>query len=460
MALAALLALLVALAGCVVASLHYALRDFSLRKLEELCDKNGGTAKYEPIINDSESYALSMGALRSFFSVALVCTVCFVVARWLAPPGPSEPITHLALALTVGGAIALVLHFLLLVLLPISIAEHAGERLIHATPGFIRVVHALMYPIRAFSFLDTAVQRLAGRDRMTEKEEAEDEILSVASEAHREGTLEDYERQMIEAIVRLSSKTVEEIMTPRTEIEGFELTDNLSFIRDFIEKAGHSRIPVYEGDYDHIAGILYAKDLLRYLGVPNKEFRLRPILRKAVFVPESKSAHEMLVELQGRKVHMAIVLDEYGGTTGLVTFEDILEEIVGEIYDEYEPDAESDPDIFVDTETRSARVHARATIEDANEALADIGIELPENEDYDTVGGYVLSELGHIPRAGEVVAHNGFIVTVLEAEATRISMLKIEAREPVPQGDDDTPAPTRSADAAAISDADPRNTGK
>jgi len=425
-----LIALVVAASGLIVSSLHYALRDFSWRKLEELCEKNGGTARLDAIVNDSESYALSMGALRSFFAVLLVCTVCYASLVGLAPSGEDDSAMHPVGVFAIGGGISLVCIVLLFVVLPISIAEHAGERLIHATPGFIRFVHALMAPVHAFSFLDKAIERLAGRAHVTEKEEVEDELLSVAAEAEREGTLQDYEKQMIESIVRLSSKTVEEIMTPRTEIEGFEITDDIGFIRDFIETAGHSRIPVYEGDHDHIAGILYAKDLLKYLGAPNREFKLRPVLREALFVPESKSAHELLVELQQRKVHMAIVLDEYGGTTGLVTFEDILEEIVGEIYDEYEPEEESDPDIIVDVPSRSARVYARATIEDANEALEEIGIELPENEDYDTVGGYVLSELGRIPQAGETVAHNGFLMTVLEAESTRVSLLRIEAVEP------------------------------
>lgn len=459
MLIAVLLALFVAAAGLIVSALHYALKDFSWRKLEELCEKNGRTARLDAIVNDSESYALSMGALRSFLAVVLVCTVCYAALESLVVLRQGEAVAmHPVGVFLIGGGISIVLIVLLFVIVPISVAEHAGERLIHSTPGFIRLVQGLMTPLRALSFLDKAIERLAGREHVTEKEEVEDELLSVAAEAEREGTLQDYEKQMIEAIVRLSSKTVEEIMTPRTEIEGFELTDDIAFIRDFIEHAGHSRIPVFEGDPDHIAGILYAKDLLKYLGAPNGSFKLRPLLREALFVPESKSAHELLVELQQRKVHMAIVLDEYGGTTGLVTFEDILEEIVGEIYDEYEPEEESDPDIIVDAASRSARVYARATIEDANEALEEIGIELPEGEDYDTVGGYVLSELGRIPRAGERVAHNGFVMTVLEAEATRVSLLRIDAVEPVREAEqpatEPTPTPTTGVEP------EPRQGGK
>lgn len=459
MLIAVLLAMFVAASGLIVSGLHYALRDFSWRKLEELCEKNGGTAKLDPIINDSESYALSMGALRSLLAVVLVCTVCYAALESMILLKEGQAATHPVGVFLIGGGVSIVLIVLLFVMLPISIAEHAGERLIHRTPGFIRFVHALMAPLRALSFLDKAIERLAGREHVTEKEEVEDELLSVAAEAEREGTLQDYEKQMIEAIVRLSGKTVEEIMTPRTEIEGFELTDDIAFIRDFIENAGHSRIPVFEGDPDHIAGILYAKDLLKYLGAHDESFKLRPILREALFVPESKSAHELLVELQQRKVHMAIVLDEYGGTTGLVTFEDILEEIVGEIYDEYEPEEESEPDIIVDADSRSARVYARAPIEDANEALEAIGIELPEGEDYDTVGGYVLSELGRIPRAGEQVAHNGFVITVLEAEATRVALLRIEAVEPAPEVEG-SPAPTAEASPTPVADEKASESGK
>ena len=224
-------------------------------------------------------------------------------------------------------------------------------------------------------------------------------------------------------------------MRPRTEIEGLELTDDLGFIRDFITKAGHSRIPVFKGDLDHILGILYAKDLLEFVGDGSKsEFELRPILREAQFIPETKPVRDVLSEFKTKKVHMSIVLDEYGGTAGLVTIEDVLEELVGEIQDEYEPEDESLPEILVQSGTRTAEVDARAYIDDVNDALEAIGLSIPDEDEYDTVGGFVLSALGRIPEMGENFQANGVVVRVLEAEPTKVTRVLIE---PVAEGEEE-----------------------
>jgi CBS domain containing-hemolysin-like protein len=279
---------------------------------------------------------------------------------------------------------------------------------------------------------DEIVRRLAGAKELTEEQELEEEIRSVVSERSEDGSLDETGRDMIEAVVGFHSTTVEEIMTPRTEIEGIEMTDDLNAVRDFIATAGHSRIPVYIGNLDQIAGLLYAKDLLSFLGGDASDFKLRPVLREARFVPETKRLDELLTEFQRDKVHMAIVLDEYGGTAGLVTIEDVLEEIVGEIYDEYEPETDAPPEIRVIPDERAAIVDARAHVDDVNDELEALGAELPEHEDYETVGGYVVTSFGHIPVAGESFRHNGFIVTVLDAEPTRVGQVRIELTDGPP----------------------------
>jgi magnesium and cobalt transporter len=218
-------------------------------------------------------------------------------------------------------------------------------------------------------------------------------------------------------------------MTPRTECEGFELTDDLEFIRHFIQTAGHSRIPVYEGDFDHVIGILHAKDLLRFLGHDVRSFKIRSVLRKPTFVPETKPLTHLLDEFQQNKVHMAIVVDEYGGTAGLVTIEDVLEEIVGEIEDEFEPATETPPSIELDEASRAVVVDARAYIDDVNDILENIGAALPENDGYDTVGGFVLATLGHMPVSGEQWRQNGYIIHVIDAEPTRVTRVRITFRE-------------------------------
>ena len=196
-----------------------------------------------------------------------------------------------------------------------------------------------------------------------------------------------------------------------------------------MREAGHSRIPVYREDLDHIAGMLYAKDLIRFAGATEESFELEPILRPAVLVPERKRVSELLAEMQRDKIHLAIVVDEYGGTSGLVTLEDIVEEIVGEIQDEYEPATETEPVIVVDESGGTADADARVNIDDANGALKALRVEIEESEDYDTLGGWVLARLGHIPVVGETFEADGLRVAVVEAEATRVHRLRLEAME-------------------------------
>lgn len=438
---AILVLIVAAIVVLIVSALHYALADFSMVKLDQLVEKRGRKDAIDRVLDDLPGHMLATGAVRVVASVviAVACVVALGVfyVKSGSVPGAEAALTLSAWRLAFSVVLASMVIYAFGVVLPLSIAAHAGERAIFAFHQPLRALHLFARPLRLVSVIDIAIKRLAGVAHVSEAEEAEDEILSAVSEGEREGSIGEEERVMIEGVVELRSQTVEEIMTPRTEIEGFELTDDLAFIRTFIEEAGHSRIPVYEGDLDHIVGILYVKDLLHYLGKDVNGFQLRPILRKPVWVPETKTLSEMMVELRARKVHLAIVLDEYGGTTGLVTFEDILEEIVGEIQDEFEPDDEVPPEIMVDEQASAAEIDARAYIDDANSRLKAISVELPISEDYDTVGGYVLQELGHIPVAGECFEAPGLAVCVLTAEATRVTRVRIEYRAEAEMQEDD-----------------------
>ncbi len=403
-----------------------ALRDFSLRKLEGLAKNNGGMEKLERIVEQADEHALSMGIVRSFFAVGAVFSCA--ASAYL---GSAENAVTLGVA---GGSAAIAFAIIVVfgVVLPAALGEHAGEKLIHRFAWLISLVHALMVLFRPLMVLDEAVRRLSGEHTTTEKDEIEDELIAAAMEGERGGSLGESEREMIENVVELSSSTTEEIMTPRTEIEGIEYTDDLLSITAYINDAGHSRIPVYTGDLDHIVGMLYAKDLLPMVGKDPSEFELKPLLREAIFVPESKAVHELLVELQTKMVHIAIVLDEYGGTTGIVTLEDVMEEIVGEIQDEYETEDDAPPEITVNLGNGSAETDARANVGDANDVLDAIGVELPENEDYDTLGGYMLALLGHIPDPGESAdAEDGtHRLVAIEAEPTRIRRIRVERLDP------------------------------
>ncbi len=405
------------------ATLQMSLRTASRAKTKRFAAARGLEARVDDLLERRQDYTVAAAVLRLCLSITGVAAMIV----WALAPAGAEPGDVRWGAVLSAAGISAALVYLLVSVVPLSVAEHLGDPLIVRASPLLKALRAVLMPLVALARLaDEIVRRLAGARELTDEEELEEEIRSVVSERSEDGSLDETGRDMIEAVVGFHSTTVEEIMTPRTEIEGIEMTDDLNAVRDFIATAGHSRIPVYLGNLDQIAGLLYAKDLLRFLGGDASGFKLREVLREARFVPETKRLDELLTEFQRDKVHLAIVLDEYGGTAGLVTIEDVLEEIVGEIYDEYEPETDTPPEIRIIPEERAAVVAARAHVDDVNDELETLGAELPEHEDYETVGGYVVTSFGHIPVAGESFRHNGFIVTVLDAEPTRVGQVRIE----------------------------------
>lgn len=433
-----------ALAG-LFATAQTALRAASRARLRRFAAAAGDELRASDILDKRNEHALAAAIAR------ITCAIFGVAALLAWAVGNQAAIDQRLLPAALAVAAAAAILYILTAAIPMSIADHAGEHVVLTLAPLLRFLRFVLRPaIAAAAVADEIIRRLAGVPKLSEEEELEEEIRSVVSERSEEGALDETGRDMIEAVVDFRTATVEEIMTPRTEVEGIEISSDLAAVRDFIAEAGHSRIPVYEDNLDNIAGLLYAKDLLRYLGEHTESFALRDVLREARFVPETKRLDELLTEFQRDKVHLAIVLDEYGGTAGLVTIEDVIEEIVGEIHDEHEPETDAPPEIKLLAEERAAVVDARAYIDDVNDQLESLSPhQLPEAEDYDTVGGYVTTALGHIPVAGESFRHNGFLVTVLEAEPTRVAQVRIEPTgEPAEEHDKPTPVEP-SADAAA-----------
>ena len=256
------------------------------------------------------------------------------------------------------------------------------------------------------------------------KPSAEDEIMSlVEQDSEDEGSeaLEEDEKRMIKGIFDLDYTPVREIMTPRVDMIALPSTATIKEAKQTFVSSGHSRIPVYQHNIDEIKGILYAKD---FLDDSRHCEKIEELTHKPLFLPETKNVGDLLKEFKNNSIHVAIIIDEYGGTSGIVTLEDILEEIVGEIRDEYdsEEDVEPEPVKMADG---SVIVDGRSLISDVNEMLE---IEIPEDEDVDTVGGYVCGEFGRIPEAGEALnIENVARFTVLKADKRKILSLKIEA---------------------------------
>ena len=324
--------------------------------------------------------------------------------------------------LLISGLISVAVLWVFTSVLAAALARHVGEGLLSAGLPLIRLVTRVCRPLTmAVSFIDEAVRRLSGANLRNE-DETEAELLRSIDQTHRKGGLDEEAASMLENVVEFTNTDVAEIMTPRTDIQGIELTDDLAEIRAFISEVGHSRIPVYRENLDEILGILYVRDLVPLLGEDAKHFALEPLLRQPIIVPASKSVRDLLADFQRSEVHMALVVDEYGGTEGLVTIEDVLEEIVGEIRDEHEPDGDEEPTLTTIDDTR-AEADARYHIDDLNERL---GLHLPEDDDFDTIGGFVLAQLGHVPTEGESFESHDARFTAIETAPTHVQRVGIE----------------------------------
>lgn len=247
----------------------------------------------------------------------------------------------------------------------------------------------------------------------------EEEIHALLQVGHEHGTLEPEERKMIHSIFGFGDTSVREVMVPRIDMVTVEIETPYEEIVKIVTACGHSRIPVYREKVDDIAGMIYAKDLLALSG-NHSNFNLEKLLRPTYFVPEEKKIDELLKEFQTEKIHIAVVVDEYGGTAGLVSMEDIIEEIVGEIQDEYD---EEQPKLIHENE-KTVIASGRITISELNE---QINFELlPESEAYDTLAGFVFSQLGDVPDVGRNFEFDGYEFTVEEVVNKRITRIRLE----------------------------------
>lgn len=296
------------------------------------------------------------------------------------------------------------------------VMRDAEKAALYLAPA-VQVLSAILLPI------SYGLRKLGAAVRGPEASEesiflSEDGLRFLINMGDGEGIIEDDEKQMIASIFEMGETVVREIMSPRIDIIALAVDTPLAEALDVIIRAGHSRIPVFEDNADRIVGFLYAKDLLKCYRDKQTDVLIRAILRPAYFVPESKKVDELFHEMQTRRVHIAIVVDEYGGTAGLVTIEDLLEEIVGEIQDEYDKEPVPYQKIARDTYVFNARL-------DVDSVTDLLGVDLPY-ADVDTLGGFIFAELGHVPETGETVTYAGWRFTVLSVESRRIRQVRAE----------------------------------
>jgi len=300
--------------------------------------------------------------------------------------------------------------------------------------GFVEVLLHVLGPLVAV--LTAITRRVAGMFGAGEHAEgvmSTEELRILVERGGEQGILEAEEEQMIHAVIELGDQRIHEVMVPRIDMIAMAADTPLQTVIDTVIDEGHSRIPVYEETIDEIVGILYAKDLLPFLKPSNgPRPSLRSMLRTPVFVPESMSVDDLLHEFQRRKVHIAIVLDEYGGTAGLVTIEDLLEEIVGEIQDEYD----TEEPLIVRLSDDEARIDGRADVDDLGE-LFDTDLGLEDGDEYDTVGGLIYHRIGGIPKPGDEVLVDGLRLTVESTDGRRVGKVLAVRERPEGQPEDD-----------------------
>jgi putative hemolysin len=322
-------------------------------------------------------------------------------------------------------------------LVPKSIGLAYADRLSMLVAGPVEWIARILSPIVWFlTRVTNGITRLLGVKVSSEAQMTAEELKLIVERGGEQGILEAEEEQMINAVIELGDRRLHEVMVPRVAIVGLPSSASLDEVVDRIIEEGHSRIPVYEESIDEVLGIVYAKDLLPVLKLAgDARPTLRSLLRAPLFVPESMSIDDLLHEFQRRKVHMAIVLDEYGGTAGLLTIEDLLEEIVGEIQDEYDVE---EP-LVVRLSPDEARIDGRVDVDELAE-IFEIPLELEDADEYDTVGGLVFHRLGKVPKPGDEIRLNGLRLTVETTDGRRVGkILAVRLRDPdddIAEGDE------------------------
>jgi putative hemolysin len=339
-------------------------------------------------------------------------------------------------ALCVSEAVSIaievsVITFLILVLGEVAPKMYAMQQNLpfasRSAPVLI-AVERIMAPV--IGAVHSLVSRLGRLDEGEAPFVTAEELRTIVALSEHEGTLEEDERDMIDSVMEFGDMVIREIMVPRVDMECFDETVTVSEAIAGFREHGFSRMPVYHNDIDHIIGVLYAKDLLKLDPEQAGDQSVRELVREATFTPESKSAGDLLREFQHRRIHIAIVVDEYGGTAGLVTMEDLIEEIVGEIRDEHD-DEERPLFRILDSKTLVADGSIRLDL-----LAAELDVPEFESEGIETLGGYLMNAFGRIPSVGEKLERDGFEFTVEELDDQRITNVTVvKLDEPVrPEG--------------------------
>ena len=401
----------------------FSLRGFSRAELDELCEERGKGNRFLDILKNWEA---ALVACETILTLTILIYVSVTISHWQlllqAGDQPASASDWIDFGMRWVGLIVTLLAFGLI--FPRSVAQVSGERFLYCAWPLIQSATTVLRPfIGIATRIDTLVHRLYGVDQTdpNDPETLTEEIRTVVDAGERMGAINASTGSMIDQVMDLKDADVASVMTPRTETRFIRADMTVAEARAEILESRHTRIPVIGESTDDIKGILYAKDLLQYVDCSPEEMpSISEICRDAMYVPETTGVDRLLETMNRKRVHMAIVLDEYGGVAGLVTMEDLLEEIVGEIVDE---DDEEEVDPVRRLSPTINEVDGRVHIDDLVE---EFNYDLPEDRDFDTIGGFVFSQLGRIPEVSETLEYGKLRFTILEADPRRILKLRIE----------------------------------
>lgn len=406
-----------ALLSALLAALEHGWQNLPRTRLADGAPDPADRPRLERLLAQSDRAETALIVLRVASQMGLVAVLVLLAQEWVPRSWPGVPA---AVPVLMACAAAFVWITLFCRVLPSELPARALEFLVRGTMPVIVGVSALLAPpIELFRRL----VRLGARTTPEQEAEAyEDEILATVEEGEREGHLAGSQADMIGRVVALGTLEARAIMTPRTGMDTLPAGATVGDARAEALRTGRSRYPVIDGDVDHVVGVVHVKDLL---GAP-PEAPVRRALRPAWFVPESLTCDELLKQFRARRAHVAIVLDEYGGTAGLVSIEDVLEEIVGEIDDEFDADERREELHVLDE--RHALAAGSLRVDELN---ARLSLALPESEDYDTLGGLVAATLGRLPAEGDVVRLDNVQLTVRRVSERRVERVALEILETV-----------------------------
>ncbi|HEY7254864.1 MAG TPA: hemolysin family protein [Methylomirabilota bacterium] len=373
-------------------------------RLKELAEQQGeAPGPLTPLLEQPHELLVTLLVGITVVNIGASALAAAIAEQLFGSHGLAIAIAAMVFLLTIFGEV-----------LPMTLAVEYPVRFASWVSRPVVWLSMALKPIRVGLGAFTAITvRLVGSERRRGQPEiSEEELRTLVDVGAREGVVERSEREMIHKVFELEDTLVREVMVPRPDMFCLDVTTEPAQLLPLLREQLHSRVPVYEDTVDQIVGVLYTKDLLPYLAGLPADFSLRPHLHPPYFVPGSKRADALLREFQAKKLHLAVVVDEYGGTAGLVTLEDLLEELVGEIRDEYDEDER----LIQRVAPRSFRVSGRLAIDELNTAT---GLQIPDDT-FDTVGGWVLDLFGRVPHKGEKTEADGVRVAVEKVERTRV----------------------------------------